>query len=64
MVGRYVRIHYELFIGLKHTRIMCLYLTTCDPSSWLEEHVKWGVIFHEIDMNLESGDLVEVIKPD
>ena len=24
----------------KHIRTMCLYLTICDPSSWLEERVK------------------------
>ena len=38
---------------------MCLSLTICDPSSWLEEHVKWGVILHgdEIKLNLESGRL-------
>ena len=40
MVGGYVSVRYELFIGLKHIRTMCLYLTICDPSSWLEERVK------------------------
>ena len=55
MVGGYVSDRYELFIGLKHIRTMCLYLTMCDPSSWLEEHVKWGVIFHGVEI-IESRD--------
>ena len=41
----------------KHIRTMCLYLTICDPCSWLEEHVKWGFILHEAGINLESGRL-------
>ena len=57
MVGGYVGIRYELFIGLTYkNHVFCIW-RYATPSSWLEEHVKWGVIFHEFEINLVSGRL-------